>query len=219
MNIFICNMFIFGSMNIPSKIVEQAVEEFSSLPSIGKRSALRFVLHLLKQDPEDIEGLSKAIMKLKNDIQYCSKCQNISDSAICEICSNPNRDHSLICVVEDVRDVMAIENTLQFKGVYHVLGGLISPMDGIGPSDLKIDELVAKVKSSRTSELIFALSATMEGDTTNFYIYKKIEDPSIKTSILSRGVAVGDELAYADEMTLGNSILNRTPFEMSFQKR
>ena len=206
-------------MNIPSKIVEQAVEEFSSLPSIGKRSALRFVLHLLKQDPEDIEDLSKAILKLKNEIQYCSVCQNISDSTLCAICSNPSRDKSLICVVEDVRDVMAIENTLQFKGVYHVLGGLISPMDGIGPNDIKIDELVEKVNSEKINELIFALSATMEGDTTNFYIYKKIEKTEVKTSILSRGVAVGDELAYADELTLGNSIVNRTPFETSFQKR
>jgi recombination protein RecR len=204
-------------MNIPSKIVEQAVDEFSSLPSIGKRSALRFVLHLLKQDPEDIADLSKAILKLKNDIQYCSICQNISDSTICAICSNPNRDKSLICVVEDVRDVMAIENTLQFKGVYHVLGGLISPMDGIGPNDVKIEELVEKVKSEKINELIFALSPTMEGDTTNFYIYKKIEKLEIKTSILSRGVAVGDELIYADELTLGNSIINRTPFENSFQ--
>ena len=206
-------------MNIPSKIVEEAVEEFSSLPSIGKRSALRFVLHLLKQDPEDIEDLSKAIMKLKNDIQYCSVCHNISDSNICGICSNPARDKSLICVVEDVRDVMAIENTLQFKGVYHVLGGLISPMDGIGPNDIKIDELVRKVNSEEISELIFALSPTMEGDTTNFYIYKKVEKTNLKTSILSRGVAVGDELIYADELTLGNSIVNRTPFENSFQSR
>ncbi|MFT4695337.1 MAG: recombination protein RecR [Urechidicola sp.] len=204
-------------MNIPSKIVEQAVEEFSSLPSIGKRSALRFVLHLLKQDPGDIEDLSKAIMKLKDDIQYCTVCQNISDSTICAICSNPNRDKSLICVVEDVRDVMAIENTLQFKGVYHVLGGLISPMDGIGPNDIKIEELVQKINSNKINELIFALSPTMEGDTTNFYIYKKIENLEITTSILSRGVAVGDELIYADELTLGNSIINRTPFEKSFQ--
>ena len=204
-------------MNIPSKIVEQAVEEFSSLPSIGKRSALRFVLHILKQDPGDIEDLSKAIMKLKDDIQYCTVCQNISDSTICAICSNPNRDKSLICVVEDVRDVMAIENTLQFKGVYHVLGGLISPMDGIGPNDIKIEELVQKINSNKINELIFALSPTMEGDTTNFYIYKKIEKLEITTSILSRGVAVGDELIYADELTLGNSIINRTPFEKSFQ--
>jgi len=204
-------------MNIPSKIVEQAVEEFSSLPSIGKRSALRFVLHLLKQDPGDIEDLSKAIMKLKDEIQYCTVCQNISDSTICAICSNPNRDKSLICVVEDVRDVMAIENTLQFKGVYHVLGGLISPMDGIGPNDIKIEELVQKINSNKINELIFALSPTMEGDTTNFYIYKKIEKLEITTSILSRGVAVGDELIYADELTLGNSIINRTPFEKSFQ--
>jgi recombination protein RecR len=156
-------------------------------------------------------------MKLKDDIQYCTVCQNISDSTICAICSNPNRDKSLICVVEDVRDVMAIENTLQFKGVYHVLGGLISPMDGIGPNDIKIEELVQKINSNKINELIFALSPTMEGDTTNFYIYKKIEKLEITTSILSRGVAVGDELIYADELTLGNSIINRTPFEKSFQ--
>ena len=156
-------------------------------------------------------------MKLKDDIQYCTVCQNISDSTICAICSNPNRDKSLICVVEDVRDVMAIENTLQFKGVYHVLGGLISPMDGIGPNDIKMEELVQKINSNKINELIFALSPTMEGDTTNFYIYKKIEKLEITTSILSRGVAVGDELIYADELTLGNSIINRTPFEKSFQ--
>ncbi|MGB1040818.1 MAG: recombination mediator RecR [Flavobacteriales bacterium] len=203
-------------MNIPSKIVEQAVEEFSSLPSIGKRSALRFVLHLLKQDPEDIEGLSSAILKLKNEIQYCKNCQNISDTEVCDICTNPNRDHSTICVVEDVRDVMAIENTLQFKGVYHVLGGLISPMDGIGPNDLSIDELISKIENKEVKEIIFALAATMEGDTTNFYIYKKLNNTEIKTTILSRGVAVGDELAYADDITLGNSIKNRTLFELNF---
>jgi len=206
-------------MNIPSKIVEEAVEQFSALPSIGKRSALRFVLHLLKSEPEEIQELSDAILDLKNNIKYCKNCHNISDMEVCEICSNLKRDKSLICVVEDVRDVMAIENTLQFKGNYHVLGGLISPMDGIGPNDIKIDELISKAEKGEIKEIIFALAATMEGDTTNFYIFKKLEkiNSKIKTTILSRGVAVGDELAYADELTLGKSILNRTLFELSFQ--
>jgi recombination protein RecR len=207
-------------MNIPSKIVEEAVEQFSALPSIGKRSALRFVLHLLKSDPEDIEELSIAVLKLKNEIKYCENCHNISDFEICGICSNQKRDKSIICVVEDVRDVMAIENTLQFKGNYHVLGGLISPMDGIGPNDIKIDELINKVELGEVKEIIFALATTMEGDTTNFYIFKRLEKLTVntKTTTLSRGVSVGDELAYADELTLGNSIINRTPFELSFQK-
>lgn len=201
-------------MNIPSKVVEQAVEEFATLPSIGKRSALRFVLHLLKQDPSDLEDLAQAILKLKNDIIYCKSCSNISDKEICDICANLERDHQTICVVEDVRDVMALENTYQYKGLYHVLGGIISPMDGVGPQDLKIEELISRVKTQNIKEIIFALSATMEGDTTNFYIYKRLKDFDVKATVLSRGVAVGDELSYADEVTLGNSIKNRTVFEI-----
>ncbi len=201
-------------MNIPSKVVEQAVEEFATLPSIGKRSALRFVLHLLKQDPSDLEDLAQAILKLKNDIIYCKSCSNISDKEICDICANLERDHQTICVVEDVRDVMALENTYQYKGLYHVLGGIISPMDGVGPQDLKIEELITRIKTQNIKEIIFALSATMEGDTTNFYIYKRLKDFDVKATVLSRGVAVGDELSYADEVTLGNSIKNRTVFEI-----
>jgi recombination protein RecR len=201
-------------MNIPSKIVNEAVEQFSNLPGIGKRTALRFVLHLLKSEKSDLEDLSTAVLKLKNNILYCKRCFDISDYELCEICSNPARDEHTICVVEDIRDVMAIESTSQFKGLYHVLGGIISPMDGIGPNDLKIEQLVERVKNEDIKEIIFALSTTMEGDTTNFYIYKRLKDQNVKTTTLSRGVAVGDELAYADEVTLGNSIKNRTIFEV-----
>lgn len=201
-------------MNIPSKIVNEAVEQFSNLPGIGKRTALRFVLHLLKSDKAELEDLATAVLKLKNNIVYCKKCFDISDYEICEICSNPTRDASTICVVEDIRDVMAIESTSQYKGLYHVLGGIISPMDGVGPNDLKIEQLVERLKNEDINEIIFALSTTMEGDTTNFYIYKRIKDFNVKTTTLSRGVAVGDELAYADEVTLGNSIKNRTIFEV-----
>lgn len=201
-------------MNLPSKILEEAVNEFSSLPSIGKKSALRFVLHLLKQSPNDLEKLSNVILKLKDEIKNCKSCYNISDNEVCDICLNPNREQKIICVVEDIRDVMAVENTFQFKGLYHVLGGIISPMDGIGPSDLRIEELVNRIKSGKVEEIILALSTTMEGDTTNFYIYKRIKEFGIKVTTLSRGVAVGDELAYADEITLGNSIKHRTLFEV-----
>ena len=201
-------------MNIPSKIVNEAVEQFSNLPGIGKRTALRFVLHLLKSEKSELEDLATAVLKLKNNILYCKRCFDISDYEMCEICSNPSRDEHTICVVEDIRDVMAIESTSQFKGLYHVLGGIISPMDGIGPNDLKIEQLVERVKNENINEIIFALSTTMEGDTTNFYIYKRLKGQNIKTTTLSRGVAVGDELAYADEVTLGNSIKNRTIFEV-----
>ena len=199
-------------MNLPSKVVEQAVDEFAALPSIGKRSALRFVLHLLKQDPNDLEDLAQAILKLKNDIIYCKSCYNISNQEVCDICSNPERDSQTLCIVEDVRDIMAIENTYQYKGLYHVLGGIISPMDGIGPTDLKIEELVKRVEQENITEIIFALSPTMEGDTTNFYIYKKIKDLNFKITTLSRGVSVGSELQYADELTLSRSLQNRLPF-------
>lgn len=189
----------------------------SQLPGIGKRTALRLVLHLLKQPKEQTGLLSQALLTMREEIKFCQSCHNISDVAICEICSNSNRDHQLICVVEDIRDVMAIENTGQFRGIYHVLGGKISPIDGVGPSQLNIPTLVEKVKSENIRELIFALSSTMEGDTTNFYIYKQIKDCDVITSTIARGISVGDELEYADEVTLGRSILQRVPFENSFK--
>ena len=185
----------------------------SQLPGIGKRTALRLVLHLLKQPAEQTHFLSDALTSMRDKIKFCANCHNISDVAVCEICNNPKRNHKIICVVEDVRDVMAIENTNQFKGIYHVLGGKISPIDGIGPSQLNIASLVKKVALSEPEELIFALSSTMEGDTTNFYIFRQIKDFNIKTSTIARGIAVGDELEYADEVTLGRSIVNRVPFE------
>ena len=203
-------------MDFSSKLLENAVYEMSQLPGIGKRTALRLVLHLLKQPEERTGHLANALKTLRDKVKFCISCHNISDVELCEICASPKRDESLVCVVEDIRDVMAIENTLQFKGVYHVLGGLISPMDGIGPNDLSIDELISKIENKEVKEIIFALAATMEGDTTNFYIYKKLNNTEIKTTILSRGVAVGDELAYADDITLGNSIKNRTLFELNF---
>jgi len=205
-------------MELPSKLLENAVNEMSQLPGIGKRTALRLVLHLLKQPEEQTQGLTAALASMRNDIQYCKECHTISDSDICGICSNLSRDKTIICVVEDVRDVMAIENTGMFKGVYHVLGGKISPIEGIGPSQLKINSLVEKVKNNAVSEIIFALSSTMEGDTTNFYIYKQIKDFAVKTSTIARGIAVGDELEYADEVTLGRSLLNRIPFEISIKQ-
>lgn len=208
----------FVVMNIPSKHIEEAVEQLASLPSIGKRSALRLVLHLLKRSPEEIERFAQAFVTMKSEVKQCTSCGNISDKELCAICLNPNRDTSLICVVEDIRDIMAIEATSSYKGIYHVLGGIISPMDGIGPSDLNIDTLIAKAENEEISEIIFALSATMEGDTTNFYLYKKLKDFDFNISTLSRGVAVGSELQYADELTLGRSIMQRLPFESTFQK-
>ncbi|MFD2827414.1 DNA replication and repair protein RecR [Leeuwenhoekiella aestuarii] len=204
-------------MEFSSKLLEQAVYEMSQLPGIGKRTALRLVLHLLRQSESQTEHLTQALTKLRTDIKFCKNCHNISDVELCEICSNPNRDASVVCVVEDVRDVMAIENTSQYRGQYHVLGGKISPLDGIGPQDLTIHSLVEKVKAGEIEEIIFALSSTMEGDTTNFYIYRQLEEYRIKTSTIARGIAVGDELEYADEVTLGRSILNRIPFENSLK--
>ncbi|HMB64363.1 MAG TPA: recombination mediator RecR [Eudoraea sp.] len=204
-------------MEFSSKLLENAVYEMSQLPGIGKRTALRLVLHLLKQPGEQTARLSESLHKLREEINFCSSCHNISDTSLCEICGNPKRDRGLICVVEDIRDVMAIENTGQFKGLYHVLGGKISPMEGIGPQDLTISSLVAKAKEGAIGEIIFALSSTMEGDTTNFYIYKQLENIKVKTSTIARGVAVGDELEYADEVTLGRSIINRIPFEGSLR--
>lgn len=204
-------------MEFSSKLLERAVNEMAQLPGIGKRTALRLVLHLLKQPAEQTQFLTQALTAMREEIKFCNSCHNISDVAVCEICNNAARNHKIICVVEDVRDVMAIENTNQFKGIYHVLGGKISPIDGIGPSQLTINSLVEKVKAGQTEELIFALSSTMEGDTTNFYIFKQIKDCEVKISTIARGIAVGDELEYADEVTLGRSILNRIPFENSLK--
>lgn len=204
-------------MEFSSKLLEKAVNEMAQLPGIGKRTALRLVLHLLKQPVEQTQYLSQALITMREDIKFCKSCHNISDVEECEICNNQSRNHKIICIVEDVRDVMAIENTNQFKGVYHVLGGKISPIDGVGPSQLNIITLIDKVKFGGVEEIIFALSSTMEGDTTNFYIYKQLKDFNIKTSTIARGIAVGDELEYADEVTLGRSILQRVPFENSFK--
>jgi len=204
-------------MDFSSKLLENAVYEMSQLPGIGKRTALRLVLHLLKQPSEQTQRLSGALETLRSTVKFCSSCHNISDVELCEICANPKRDESLVCVVEDIRDVMAIENTDQFKGLYHVLGGKISPMEGVGPQDLMIHSLVNKAKEGKIKELIFALSSTMEGDTTNFYIYKQLNGLGISISTIARGIAVGDELEYADEVTLGRSILNRIPFEGSLK--
>ncbi len=204
-------------MEFSSKLLEKAVSEMAQLPGIGKRTALRLVLHLLKQPLEQTQFLAETLLTMRSEIKFCVSCHNISDVEVCEICNNPKRNHKIICVVEDVRDVMAIENTNQFKGIYHVLGGKISPIDGIGPSQLHINSLVSKVKTGEIEELIFALSSTMEGDTTNFYIFKLIKDFQVKTSTIARGIAVGDELEYADEVTLGRSILNRVPFENSLK--
>jgi recombination protein RecR len=205
-------------MNFSSKLLENAVDEIAQLPGIGKRSALRLALHLLKQPNERTKYLTEALNSLRNNIKHCKNCHNISDVDLCEICANPKRNNTVVCVVEDIRDVMAIENTAQFKGLYHVLGGKISPMEGIGPHNLTIESLVNKVKSGNIKELIFALSSTMEGDTTNFYIFKQIEDSNIKISTIARGIAVGDEIEYADEITLGRSILNRIPYENSLKQ-
>lgn len=204
-------------MDFSSKLLENAVAEVSQLPGIGKRTALRLVLHLLKQPEAQTGHLANALLKLRTEINFCGTCFNISDTVICEICSNPKRDETTVCVVEDIRDVMAIEGTSQYKGLYHVLGGKISPMEGIGPQDLNIGPLVQKVKAGTIKELIFALSSTMEGDTTNFYIYKQLEGLDVITSTIARGISVGDELEYADEITLGRSILNRVPFEKALK--
>jgi len=204
-------------MEFSSKLLENAVNEVSQLPGIGKRTALRLVLHLLRQPGEQTSDLSRALLQMREQIKFCKNCHNISDVELCEICANPHRNAEMICVVEDIRDVMAIENTSSFRGLYHVLGGKISPMDGIGPHDLNINSLVDKVRLGNVKELIFALSSTMEGDTTNFYIYKQIQEFNIVTSTISRGISVGDELEYADEVTLGRSIVNRIPFETSLK--
>lgn len=203
-----------------SKILQAAVDEFSSLPGIGKKTALRLVLHLLKQDISHVSRFSEALLKLRQDVVYCQQCHTISDQHTCEICRSPRRDPSLICVIEDIRDVIAIENTGQYHGLYHVLGGIISPIDGIGPSDLTIDSLEKRIQNKQgvIREVIMALSTTMEGDTTNFYIYKRLHPLQIKISVIARGIAIGDELEYADEITLGRSIINRTAYEASINR-
>jgi recombination protein RecR len=204
-------------MEFSSKTLERAVNEMSRLPGIGRRTALRLVLHLLRQPADQTQHLADSLNALRSEVCFCEKCHNISDTSVCTICSNPAREHSLVCVVEDIRDVMAIENTGQYKGVYHVLGGKISPVDGIGPAQLNITSLVEKVNQGEVREMIFALSPTMEGDTTNFYIYRQIRGSGIVTSAIARGISVGDELEFADEVTLGRSIIHRVPFEDSLK--
>jgi recombination protein RecR len=196
----------------PSQLLEKAVSEFSKLPGIGRKTALRLVLHLLRQSDEDVSNFAQAIDKMKKEVKYCRICHNISDTDICPICADSHRDTSTVCVVENVQDVMAVENTQQYHGLYHVLGGIISPMDGIGPNDIEIDSLVKRVEQGGIHEVILALSSTMEGDTTNFYISRKLEHTGVQLSVIARGISVGDELEYTDEVTLGRSILNRTLF-------
>ena len=202
----------YGDRQYPSQLLEKAVEEFSKLPGIGRKTALRLVLHLLRRDTDEVEQFTEAVNRMKHEVNYCRCCHNISDTELCPICADPRRDTSLICVVENIQDVMAIENTQQYHGLYHVLGGIISPMEGVGPSDLEIDSLVKRVEAGGVEEVIFALSSTMEGDTTNFYISRKLAVYPVKLSVIARGISVGDELEYTDEVTLGRSILNRTPF-------
>ena len=200
------------SQQYPSQLLERAVSEFAKLPGIGRKTAMRLVLHLLRQETSAVGSFGNAITTLKREVKYCKVCHNISDTETCRICANPNRDASTICVVETIRDVMAVEATQQFRGLYHVLGGVISPMDGIGPSDLQIESLVERVKSGEVKEVILALSPNMEGDTTNFFIFRKLAPFDVKMSVIARGTSVGDELEYADEVTLGRSIVNRTLF-------
>ena len=209
-------------MNIhsyPSVLLEKAVREFARLPGIGQKTALRLVLHLLKMDNESVAAFGNALIHLKNNVKYCSVCRNISDTEVCNICASPRRDTTTVCVVENIRDVMSVENTGQYNGLYHVLGGIISPMDGIGPSDLFINDLINRVASGEVKEVILALSTTMEGDTTNFYIFRRLQDYPVTITTLARGVAIGDELEYADEITLGRSLINRTLFEDSLSKK
>ena len=198
-------------------MLENAVNEFAKLPGIGRKSALRLVLHLLKQSEHEVEVFGNSFIQLRKEIIYCKVCHNISDTEVCRICGNPSRDHETVCVVENIKDVMTIENTQQFRGLYHVLGGIISPMDGIGPSDLEIESLIQRATNEGIKEVILALSTTMEGDTTNFYIFRKLAPLNVKITTIARGIAIGDELEYADEVTLGRSILNRVEFTNSFK--
>lgn len=217
--VFNSSFFIFHAdyMKYPSALLENAVNELATLPGIGRKTALRLALYMLRREPSYTENFANALVALRRDVKYCRTCHNICDEEMCPICANPARDHALVCVVENIKEVMAIENTGQFKGVYHVLGGIISPMDGIGPGDLQIDSLVARVASGDVKEVILALSTTMEGDTTNFFIYRKLSAYPVKVSVIARGVSIGDEIEYADEVTLGRSILNRTSFNDSIK--
>ncbi|MBQ6962860.1 MAG: recombination protein RecR [Paludibacteraceae bacterium] len=201
----------------PSQLLQNAVDEFSKLPGIGRKTALRLVLNMLRRDEEDVNRFANAVLRLRSEVRYCSVCHNISDTETCQICANPSRDKTTICVVETVKDVMSVENTQQYRGLYHVLGGVISPMDGIGPNDLEIESLVKRVADGGIKEVILALSPTMEGDTTNFFLFKKLSGFDVKITTIARGVAVGDELQYADEVTLGRSIMNRVDFTDSFR--
>jgi recombination protein RecR len=203
------------NLNYPSRLLEAAVNEFATLPGIGQKTALRLVLHMLRQDSATLENFGNTIIRLGTELKFCKVCRNVCDEDVCPICSDKRRDHSIICVVENIKDVMIIENTQQYRGVYHVLGGIISPMDGMGPSDLNINSLEERVKHGNIKELILALSATMEGDTTNFYLYRRLNPYNPEFSTLARGVSIGDELEYTDEITLGRSILNRIPFNVS----
>lgn len=196
----------------PSALLERAVREFSKLPGIGRKTATRLVLHLLRRNEDEVTSFADSLTTLKRDVKYCKECHSISDNDICPICANPLRDHSTICVVENIQDVMAVENTMQYRGVYHVLGGVISPMDGVSPGDLHIESLIRRVAEGEVKEVILALSSTMEGDTTNFYIYRKLQQYEVKLSVIARGISIGDELEYADEVTLGSSIVHRQPF-------
>lgn len=206
-----------STQQFSSSLLENAVNEFAKLPGIGRKTALRLVLHILKQSEQDVDTFGNAFIQLRREIVYCKVCHNISDTDICHICSNPSRDGETICVVENIKDVMSIENTQQFRGLYHVLGGIISPMDGIGPNDLEIESLVQRVVNENVKEIILALSTTMEGDTTNFYIFRKLAATNVKITTIARGISIGDELEYADEITLGRSILNRVEFTNSFK--
>ena len=216
---YICKNKQFSVNSLPSRVFETAVNELAKLPGIGRKTALRMALHLLKSRKEDAEAFGMAIIRMHNDIRYCRECGNISDDELCSICGSPKRDKSIVCVVEDIRDVIAIENTGQFNGVYHVLGGIISPMEGIGPDELNIEGLIEKVNSGSLTEIILALPTTIEGDTTNFYIYKKLHSSAIPVTMIARGISIGDELEHTDEVTLGRSIVNRTPYESIIQKK
>ena len=208
----------FDLMNLPSRLIEEAVDQMATLPGIGRKTALRLVLNMLKRSPEEVERFARSFVNLKENIKECQDCHNLSDTEICAICSDPRRDGSFICVVENIRDLMAIEFTEQFRGVYHVLGGIISPMDGIGHADLHVDSLVQRVSTNEVKEVVFALSTTMEGETTSFYLYKKLNPSGVQVSSIARGVAIGDELQYTDEVTLGRSIMQRQPYENSLNR-